>query len=135
MREAAGHEDSYSEFALFRAGFRSGLRAWSCSNVVCGAARRNEIGRVDGNAGDAFGHRRGRTLDSGAPCGVLVNPCTIGHGLHRTALMLAAEFGLVLRIRGISVRQYLATRDRVSGAAYYVMLIVFAVMPLLMAKL
>jgi hypothetical protein len=49
-------------------------------------------------------------------------------------LMLAAEFGLVLRIRRISVRQYLATRDRVSGIAYYVMLIVFAVMPLLMAK-
>ena len=49
--------------------------------------------------------------------------------------MLAAEFDLVLRVRGISVRQYLATRDRVSGSAYYVMLIVFAVMPLLMAKL
>lgn len=49
-------------------------------------------------------------------------------------LMLAAEFGLVLPIRGISVRQYLATRDRVSGTAYYVMLIVFAVMPLLVAK-
>ena len=42
-------------------------------------------------------------------------------------LMLAAEFGLVLRIRGISVRQYLGPRDRVSGTAYYVMLIVFAV--------
>ena len=59
----------------------------------------------------------------------------LGMGCIALLLMLAAEFGLVLRIRGISVRQYLATRDRVSGTAYYVMLIVFAVMPLLMAKL
>jgi hypothetical protein len=59
----------------------------------------------------------------------------LGTGCIALLLMLAAEFGPVLRIRGISVRQYLATRDRVSGAAYYVMLIVFAVMPLLVAKL
>jgi hypothetical protein len=59
----------------------------------------------------------------------------LGTGCIALLLMLAAEFGLVLRIRGISVRQHIATRDRVSAAAYYVMLIVFAVMPLLMAKL
>jgi len=59
----------------------------------------------------------------------------LGTGCIALLLMLAAEFGLVLRIRGLSVRQYLATRDRVSGTAYYVMLVVFAVMPLLMAKL
>lgn len=59
----------------------------------------------------------------------------LGTGCIALLLMLAAEFGLVLRVRGISVGQYLATRDRVSGAAYYVMLIVFAVMPLLIPKL
>lgn len=48
-------------------------------------------------------------------------------------LMLAAEFGLVLWLRGLSVRQYLATRDPVSGTVYYVLLGVFAVMPLLVS--
>ena len=46
-------------------------------------------------------------------------------------LMLVAEFGFVLWLRGISIRDYLATRDPVSGTVYYVMLGVFAVMPLL----
>jgi type IV secretory pathway TrbD component len=46
------------------------------------------------------------------------------------ALMLAAEFGFVLWLRGISVRQYLATRDPVAGTIYYAMLVVFALMPL-----
>jgi hypothetical protein len=59
----------------------------------------------------------------------------LGTGCIALLLMLAAEFGLVLRIRRISFRQNLATRDRVSGAAYYLMLIVFAVMPLSIRKL
>ena len=46
-------------------------------------------------------------------------------------LMLIAEFGLVLWLRGLSIREYLATRDPVSGTVYYLMLAVFAVMPLL----
>lgn len=49
-------------------------------------------------------------------------------------LMLVAEFGLVLWLRGISIRQYLATRDPISGTAYYLMLAVFAVMPLFASK-
>jgi hypothetical protein len=48
--------------------------------------------------------------------------------------MLVAEFGFVLSIRGLSVRDYLATRDPVSGTAYYLLLIVFAIMPLLVAR-
>jgi type IV secretory pathway TrbD component len=44
-------------------------------------------------------------------------------------LMLAAEFGLVLWLRGIGIRQYLATRDPVSGTAYYTMLVIFALIP------
>jgi hypothetical protein len=49
-------------------------------------------------------------------------------------LLLAAEFGLVLWLRGLSIREYLATRDPVSGTVYYVMLGVFAIMPLLVAR-
>jgi type IV secretory pathway TrbD component len=48
--------------------------------------------------------------------------------------MLVAEFGFVLWIWGISIRDYLATRDPVSGTVYYVMLVLFAIMPFLVAK-
>ena len=51
------------------------------------------------------------------------------------ALMLAAEFGLVLNLRGMSIEQYLATRDPVSGTAYYLSLCVFALIPLAMRRL
>lgn len=48
--------------------------------------------------------------------------------------MLVAEFGLVSWIRKMSIREYVATRDPVSGTAYYLLLIVFAVMPLVISK-
>ena len=50
-------------------------------------------------------------------------------GCIALTLMLIAEFGFVLWIRGLSVKEYFATRDPVSGAAYYLLLIVFAIMP------
>jgi hypothetical protein len=50
------------------------------------------------------------------------------------ALLLVAEFGFVLWLRAMSIREYLATRDPVSGTVYYVMLLVFAIMPLLLAR-
>jgi hypothetical protein len=49
-------------------------------------------------------------------------------------LMLAAEFGFVLWLRGISIGQYLAIRDCVAGSLYYAMLVVFALMPLWVAQ-
>jgi hypothetical protein len=49
-------------------------------------------------------------------------------------LMLVAEFGVMLWLRGLSIREYLPTRDPVSGTVYYVMLAVFAIMPLLVAR-
>jgi hypothetical protein len=49
-------------------------------------------------------------------------------------LMLLAEFTLVLSLRGVSIRQYLAERDPVAGVVYYVTLGVFALMPLLVAR-
>jgi type IV secretory pathway TrbD component len=55
-------------------------------------------------------------------------------GCIALALMLIAEFGLVLWLRGLSIRQYVATRDPVSGTIYYLMLVVFAAMPLLVVQ-
>lgn len=49
-------------------------------------------------------------------------------------LMLIAEFTLVLWLRGLSIREYLAGRDPVAATAYYVTLGVFGVMPLLAAR-
>lgn len=50
------------------------------------------------------------------------------------ALLLVAEFGFMPWVRGLSIRQYFASRDRVSGVAYYLMLGLFAIMPLLVAR-
>jgi hypothetical protein len=50
------------------------------------------------------------------------------------ALILAAEFGFVLQLRGLSPGQYLADRDPVSGTAYYLALGLFALMPLLVRR-
>lgn len=59
----------------------------------------------------------------------------LGMGGIALGLLLAAEFGLVRWLRGVKIRAYLATRDHpVSGSAYYVMLAVFAVLPLLVAR-
>ena len=61
-------------------------------------------------------------------------PARFGMGFVALGLLLLAEFGLVLWFRGLSIRDYLATRDPVSGTVYYVMLGVFAIMPLLVAR-
>jgi hypothetical protein len=58
----------------------------------------------------------------------------LGIGCVALGLMLVAEFTLVLWLRGLSISEYLANRDPVSGTAYYVMLGVFAIMPLLVAR-
>jgi hypothetical protein len=58
----------------------------------------------------------------------------LGMGGVALVLMLVAEFGLVLWLRGLSIREYLATRDPVSGTAYYLLLMVFAIMPLLVSR-
>ena len=50
-------------------------------------------------------------------------------GCMALVLMLIAEVGFVLWIRGLSIKEYFATRDPVSGAAYYLLLVVFAIMP------
>ena len=55
-------------------------------------------------------------------------------GCMALVLMLIAEFGFVLWIRGLSIREYFATRDHVSGAAYYLLLAVFAIVPVLVVR-
>ena len=58
----------------------------------------------------------------------------LGMGFVALGLMLVAEFGFVLWLRHLSIREYFATRDPVSGTAYYIMLGVFAIMPLFLAR-
>lgn len=58
----------------------------------------------------------------------------LGVGFVALGLLLAAEFAVVLRLRGIAIDEYLATRDPVSGAVYLLMLGVFALMPLLVSR-
>jgi len=41
---------------------------------------------------------------------------------------------VVLLVRGLTVGEYLASRDIVSGTAYLALLVVFAVMPLLVGR-
>jgi hypothetical protein len=49
-------------------------------------------------------------------------------------LSLLAEFGFVLWLRGLSIREYFATRDPVSGTAYYAALALYAVMPVIVGR-
>jgi hypothetical protein len=58
----------------------------------------------------------------------------LGMGCVALGLLLSADFTLVLWLRGLSINDYLATRDPVSGTAYYVMLGVFAIMPVLVDR-
>jgi hypothetical protein len=58
----------------------------------------------------------------------------LGVGLVALGLLLVAEFTVSLWLRGLTFREYVATRDPVAGTVYIVMLGVFAVMPLLVAR-
>jgi hypothetical protein len=58
----------------------------------------------------------------------------LGMGGIALGLLLIAEFSLVLRLQGLSISDYLANRDPVSGTAYYVLLGVFAFMPFLAGR-
>ena len=58
----------------------------------------------------------------------------LGMGLLALGLLLAAELSLVLWLRGLTVQDYIASRDPVSGTVYLVMLVVFAAMPVLVGR-
>lgn len=58
----------------------------------------------------------------------------IGVGVFALGLLLLAEFSLVLWLRGLTVGEYLATRDPVSGTVYCLMLGVYVLMPLIVSR-
>jgi len=53
-------------------------------------------------------------------------------GFVALLLLVLVEFSVVLGIRGLSITQYFAERDPLSGSVYVLMLIIFAVMPWLL---
>jgi hypothetical protein len=55
-------------------------------------------------------------------------------GLVALGLLLVAEVTVILWVRHLTIRGYLASRDPVAGTAYLVTLGLFAVMPLLVAR-
>jgi hypothetical protein len=54
----------------------------------------------------------------------------LGMGVVAGALLLAAEFALVLPLRGLTLAEYFATRDPVAGTAYYAAVLLMVLMPL-----
>lgn len=58
-----------------------------------------------------------------------------GVGLIGLVLLLGAEIGFVLQLRGLSLAEYVVQRDPVSGAVYALSLALFAAMPTLGARL
>jgi hypothetical protein len=57
-----------------------------------------------------------------------------GMGCVALFLLIIAEFTLVLWIQGLSIGEYISSRDPVSGTAYCVGLAFFAIMPFLAAR-
>ncbi len=58
----------------------------------------------------------------------------LGMGCVALAMLLAAEFSLVLQLRGLSMKEYFTAMDPVSGTAFFVMQGVFAIMPLIVVR-
>lgn len=58
----------------------------------------------------------------------------LGVGLIALCFLLAAELGGVLWLRGLTLDEYFASHDPISGTAYAGMLVLFAAMPVLVAK-
>jgi hypothetical protein len=58
----------------------------------------------------------------------------LGVGVLALALLLTLELTLVLWLRGLSISDYFASRDPVSGTVYALMLGVFAIMPCIVAR-
>lgn len=61
-------------------------------------------------------------------------PARLGVGVVALALLLAAELSLAYVLQGLSIDQYIASRDPVSGSVYAAMLVVFSLMPLLVGR-
>ncbi len=55
-------------------------------------------------------------------------------GCIALGFLLVSEFTVALWARGLTIREYFANRDPVSGTVYYALLGLFAVMPLLVTR-
>ena len=55
-------------------------------------------------------------------------------GFGALAITLAAEASLAVSLRGMSIKQAFFDRDPVSGSAYYLTLLLFALMPWFLTK-
>lgn len=58
----------------------------------------------------------------------------LGVGFVALGLLLLLEFTVVLWLQGFTIGEYFESRDAVAGTVYIVMLGVFAIMPLLVAR-
>jgi hypothetical protein len=58
----------------------------------------------------------------------------LGVGAVALGMLVTAELSLAFLIQGQSVAQHIASRDPVSGSVFAAMLIVFLLMPLLLAR-
>ncbi len=61
-------------------------------------------------------------------------PRRLAVGCVGLGLMLLAEFGFVLWVRGLTIRGYFETRDPVSGAAYFAALGAFGLIPMFVGR-
>lgn len=61
-------------------------------------------------------------------------PVQAGVGLVGLLLLLAAELCLALQLGGVLPAEYVASRDPVSGTAYALSLVLFALMPALVTR-
>ena len=55
-------------------------------------------------------------------------------GFIALILLLALEFSVVLWLQGLIINDYFAKRDPVSSTVYFVMLLIFALMPMFMKR-
>ena len=58
----------------------------------------------------------------------------LGAGVIAFILGLVFEFGLVLTLRGLTLKEYFDSRDPIAASVYYLTLVLFALMPMLVRR-
>ncbi|HXP78372.1 MAG TPA: hypothetical protein VN976_00570 [Verrucomicrobiae bacterium] len=58
----------------------------------------------------------------------------LGVGSVALGFLLVVEFTVVLWLRGLTIGEYIQRRDPVAGTVYIIMLGLFAIMPILVAR-
>ena len=58
----------------------------------------------------------------------------LGAGVMAFILGLVFEFGLVLTLRGLTLKEYFDSRDPIAASVYYLTLVLFALMPMLVRR-